>query len=102
MVAEVNKFLEISNNIDTIIKESPYKTSYVINNLGMKEVTFFKKMKEKRFTPTEILNISKIIYPDEYKREQDKMKVLRGWEDVKAGRVRNIDDVMAELLADKE
>lgn len=100
MVAEVTKYIEISNNIDSIIKKSPYKTSYIINNLGMKEVTFFKKMREKKFTPIEIFNISKILYPEEYKKQQDLMEIQAGWEDIKAGRVENLDDVVTELLQD--
>lgn len=97
MVAEINKYIEISNNIDFILKNSPYKTSYIINCLGMKEGTFFKKLKEKRFTPIELLNISKIIYPDEYRIQQEMKAINEGIEDIKNENFYSYDEYKNEL-----
>uniref|UniRef100_A0AAU6WKX1 HTH araC/xylS-type domain-containing protein n=1 Tax=Chryseobacterium endophyticum TaxID=1854762 RepID=A0AAU6WKX1_9FLAO len=47
MIAEIEKFIEIQNNIDEIIKNSPFKLSYIIEKSGIKKPTFFKKLKEK-------------------------------------------------------
>lgn len=98
MVAEISKYLEISNNIDVILKQSPYKTSYIIENLGMKEVTFFKKLREKRFTPVELFNISKIIYPNEYQKQQEIQAIKQGIEDIKNGNVYCYDEYKKEIL----
>jgi len=63
MIAEIEKYIEIQNNIDEILKNSPFKMSYIIEKSGIKKPTFFKKLKEKRFTPEELLVISKTIEP---------------------------------------
>ncbi|MCY0976561.1 hypothetical protein PGH12_05285 [Chryseobacterium wangxinyae] len=69
MIAEIEKFIEIQNNIDEIIKNSPFKLSYIIEKSGIKKPTFFKKLKEKRFTPEELLVISKAIEPKQWRNE---------------------------------
>lgn len=48
MIAEIEKYIEIQNNIDQILKDSPFKISYIIEKTGIKKPTFFKKMKEKK------------------------------------------------------
>ncbi len=69
MIAEIEKFIEIQNNIDEIIKNSPFKLSYIIEKSGIKKPTFFKKLKEKRFTPEELLVISKTIEAKQWRNE---------------------------------
>ena len=34
MTAEIEKFIEIQNNIDVILKNSPFKMSYIIEKSG--------------------------------------------------------------------
>ena len=69
MIAEIEKFIEIQNNIDEILKNSPFKMSYIIEKSGIKKPTFFKKLKEKRFTPEELLVISKTIEVRQWRNE---------------------------------
>ena len=69
MIAEIEKYIEIQNNIDEILKNSPFKMSYIIEKSGIKKPTFFKKLKEKRFTPEELLVISKTIEPKQWRNE---------------------------------
>ncbi|MDQ1095553.1 MULTISPECIES: hypothetical protein [Chryseobacterium] len=69
MIAEIEKFIEIQNNIDQILKNSPFKMSYIIEKSGIKKPTFFKKLKEKRFTPEELLTISKTIEMKKWRNE---------------------------------
>lgn len=69
MIAEIEKYIEIQNNIDEILKNSPFKMSYIIEKSGIKKPTFFKKLKEKRFTPEELLIISKTIEPRQWRNE---------------------------------
>lgn len=63
MIAEIVKYIEIQNSIGSILKESPFKISYIIEKTGIKKPTFFKKMKEKRFTSEELLAIAKVMEP---------------------------------------
>lgn len=96
MIAEIEKYIEIQNSIDEILKNSPFKMSYIIEKSGIKKPTFFKKLKEKRFTPEELLVISKTIEPKEW-RNETKEEILesfvRAEEDFKSGRVYTYDQV---------
>lgn len=71
MITEIEKFIDIQSNIDKILKESPFKMSYIIEKSGIKKPTFFKKLKEKRFTPEELLIIAKTV---EIKKWQNETK----------------------------
>ena len=96
MTAEIEKYIEIQNNIDEILKNSPFKMSYIIEKSGIKKPTFFKKLKEKRFTPEELLVISKTIEVKEWRNEtKDEIleSFVRAEEDFKSGRVYTYDQV---------
>lgn len=96
MIAEIEKYIEIQNNIDEILKNSPFKMSYIIEKSGIKKPTFFKKLKEKRFTPEELLIISKTIEPQW--RNETKEEILeslkRSEDDFRNGRVHDYKEVM--------
>ena len=88
MIAEIQKYIEIQNNIDEILKNSPFKMSYIIEKSGIKKPTFFKKLKEKRFTPEELLVISKTIEPKQWRNEtkEETLESLRkAEEEIKNG-----------------
>jgi len=96
MTAEIEKYIEIQNNIDEILKNSPFKMSYIIEKSGIKKPTFFKKLKEKRFTAEELLVISKTIEPKQW-RNETKEEILeslkRSEEDIKNGRTYSYEEV---------
>lgn len=69
MIKEIEEYIDILNNIDEILKNSPFKMSYIIEKSGIKKPTFFKKLKEKRFTPEELLVIAKTIEIREWNNE---------------------------------
>ena len=46
------------------MKNSPFKIKYIIEKSGISEPTFFRKMKEKKFNPEELLKIAEIIDPE--------------------------------------
>jgi hypothetical protein len=81
MIAEIEKYIEIQNSIDLILKESPFKISYIIEKTGI-------KMKEKRFTSEELLAIAKVMEP--VYRNETKEEILeslkRSEEDFRTGR----------------
>ncbi|MBO6185817.1 MAG: hypothetical protein J6O88_14205 [Chryseobacterium sp.] len=98
MIAEIEKYIEIQNNIDEILKNSPFKMSYIIEKSGIKKPTFFKKLKEKRFTPEELLIISKTIEPQ--LKNETKEEILeslkRAEEEIKNGETTDFYDFVAE------
>jgi hypothetical protein len=96
MIAEIERYIEIQNNIDIILKNSPVKLSFIIEKSGIKKPTFFKKLKEKRFTPEELLTIAKNVEPKVW-RNETKEEILesikRSEEDFKNGRVHSYEEV---------
>jgi len=98
MIAEIEKYIEIQNNIDEILKNSPFKMSYIIEKSGIKKPTFFKKLKEKRFTPEELLIISKTIEPQwRYETKEEILESLkRADEEIKNGETTDFYDFVAE------
>lgn len=89
MIAEIEEFIKIQNSIDKILKESPFKMSYIIEKSGIKKPTFFRKLKEKKFTAEELLAIARLVDQTRW-RNETKEEILeslkRGEEDIKAGR----------------
>lgn len=72
MRKEIEDYIKIQNNIDEILKSSPFKMSYIIEKSGIKKPTFFKKLKDKRFTAEELLVIAKTIEIKEWSNESYK------------------------------
>ncbi|SMP04410.1 hypothetical protein [Chryseobacterium profundimaris] len=90
MILEIKNYIKISNSIDEILKNSPFKIKYIIEKSGISEPTFFRKMKEKKFLPEELLKIAEIIEP-----EQTFLQSLtEAEEDFKNGIYHSHDDVM--------
>ena len=73
--------------------------SYISEKSGIKKPTFFKKLKEKRFTPEELLTISKTIEPKQW-RNETKEEILeslkRSEEDFKNGK-----GISGEIVMDR-
>lgn len=96
MVVEIVNYINILENIDTHLKKSPFKLSYIIEKLGYKENTFFKKLKDKRFSPEELLKISEIINPEEFREYEISKMIEEGFKDMEEGRVKNFNQLMEE------
>ena len=99
LVVFPGKIFIIFSGIDEILKNSPFKMSYIIEKSGIKKPTFFRKLKEKKFTAEELLVISKTIEPKQW-RNETKEEILeslkRSEEDIKNGRVHDYKEVMNE------
>lgn len=100
MIADIEKFIFIQNNIDRILKESPFKMNYIIEKSGIKKPTFFRKLREKKFTPEELLEIAKAVEVKEW-RNETKEEILeslkKAEEDFKNGRVYSHEQVMERM-----
>ncbi len=96
MILEIKNYIKISNSIDEILRSSPFKMKYIIEKSGISEPTFFRKMKEKKFLPEELLRIAEIIEPEEHSEEDILKAIKEGLEDVKNGRIHDHKTVMNE------
>lgn len=96
MILEIKNYIKISNSIDEILKNSPFKVKYIIEKTGISEPTFFRKMKEKKFLPEELLKIAEVIEPETTSKEDILKAIQEGLEDVKNGRIQEHSQVMNE------
>ncbi len=70
-VATIYNYDAIISHLAEDIKKSNYKINYFLNLLNLKPSFFYKKLKEKRFTSTEMKLIAKHLYPEEYQEYKD-------------------------------
>jgi len=96
MILEIKNYIKISNSIDEILKNSPFKIKYIIEKTGISEPTFFRKMKEKKFLPEELLKIAEIIEPEINSKDDILKAIQEGLEDVKNARIQEHSQVMNE------
>ncbi len=64
MILQIKEYISISNSIDEILKNSPFKLKYIIEKSEIAEATFFRKMREKKFSAEELLKIAEVIDPE--------------------------------------
>lgn len=65
MINVVQEFKKYKNTIPDIIQNSDYKTQYFTKLLGLKQPTYYRKLKENSFTIEEIELLTKALYPKE-------------------------------------
>ena len=87
----VTEYIGVLENIGAMISNSPFKTSYIINRMGMKPNTFHTKVRNKNFTPYEMMSLMQII-----DTEAVKVEILNSREQARRGLSIDHKDVMAE------
>lgn len=93
----VTEYIDILENIGSAISNSPYKTSYIINKMGMKPNTFHTKVRKKNFTPYEMMTLMQIIDTEE--DSITRQEILMSIEQSKKGDTISHEEVMAEAYA---
>lgn len=90
----VTEYIDILENIGNAISNSPFKTSYIINKMGMKPNTFHTKVRNKNFTPYEMMTLMQIIDIEE--DSIMRKEILTSIEQAKNGDTIDHKEVMAE------
>lgn len=65
MINIVQEFKKYRNTIPDMIQNSDYKTQYFTKLLGLKQPTYYRKLKDNSFTIEEIELLTKALYPKE-------------------------------------
>lgn len=97
MITTVNKYYNYLQNLNKLINDSDYKASFFYKKLNLKAPTYYRKLRESSFTTEEVLEITKLLFPEETYREEIKRDLKLAESDIKNGRVRNNDTVLDEL-----
>jgi predicted DNA-binding transcriptional regulator AlpA len=93
MIQLVEKYDKYVSDLPELVSKSYYKAEYFIQNLGLKNATYYRKLKENSFTPQEIKKITELLFPEEVLLQ----KLQKSEEDIQQGRVLDHEDVMAKL-----
>ena len=65
MINIVQEFKKYRNTLPERIQNSDYKTQYFTKLLGLKQPTYYRKLKDNSFTIEEIELLTKALYPKE-------------------------------------
>ena len=61
IIETIKNYVSINNSIDLIIKKSGYKVSYIYEQMGMDNNSFYMKRKHGKFTAKELMKLFTII-----------------------------------------
>lgn len=93
MIQLVEEYDKYVSNLPELVSKSYYKAEYFIQNLGLKNATYYRKLKENNFTAQEIKKITELLFPEEVLLQ----KLQKSEEDIQQRRVLDHEDVIAKL-----
>ncbi len=88
-------YQNLLDNIGQHISESKFKKEVFIEELGLTRATFYNKIKKRSFTVTEMIKLSKLLFPEEVKAYEIREALKRSREQSKNGEVIDHDKVIA-------
>lgn len=94
MLYEIYQYQEVLNTLEERIKKSRYKKEYLINALDISRATFYKKLKQKSFSTSELILLGKILSPEEDQALEIKKALKRSAADLKAGQTISHNEVI--------
>ena len=97
MIHLVLKYQNYLNDLEQIIINSKFKSSYLYETLGLKKPTFYRKLKEKKWTNEEVMELTKILFPKEYYKHELLKELSLSEEDIKNGNVISGHNYIEEL-----
>jgi predicted transcriptional regulator len=85
MIAELMEARKIVSNFDKMILESPYKTEYISVKSNIPLPSFYRKLRDNKFSLDEIITIIEIIQPQQFEYEMLSKKIAIAEEQFKNG-----------------
>jgi len=101
MIQEIIAYKNIVDNIEDLMNKSPFKKSYIIEQIGIPSPTFYRKLKTQTFSADEMLSIAKILSPEENFRLELKEEIEQGKRDLENGDFITHEEMLAELRSKK-
>lgn len=92
-VFETQYFLD---NIDKHIAKSHYKVEYIIKELGIISITYYRKLKDRRFNLKELTKICSLLYPDDYRSLQLSRELQKSIEEIDSGEVISVEQFFVD------
>lgn len=94
MIQEIINYQNVVNSIEDLISKSPYKKNYIIEQIGITPPTFYRKLAAKTFTADEMMQIAKILSPEEFFMMELKADLEEARNDYKEGKIYKHNDVL--------
>ncbi len=94
----VENYKKYISEIPEMIAKSPYKTQYFIDKLKMHKVTFYRKLKNRRFSLEEVSTITEVLNPKDFYLLELNKELEKGRNDIAEGRVHEHADVMNKAM----
>lgn len=85
MITELLETRKIVASFDKRITNSPYKTEYISEKANIPLPTFYRKLRDNKFTLDEVIKIVEIIEPELYQYEMLSKKIAIAEEQFKNG-----------------
>ncbi|MDC8001460.1 hypothetical protein POV26_10445 [Aequorivita todarodis] len=97
MIQLVSDYSNYLDELPELIKNSPYKTAYIIERLQIPKPTFYRKLKERSFTVAEVKELTNILFPKEAILKEIRENILNSRNEIEAGKFTDHGDFMEEI-----
>jgi hypothetical protein len=97
MVQEILNFVKVQNELENLLKNSHYKKRSIIELCGFNVSTFNRKLKNKSFTPNELLRLAKYLTPEEFYKYEFNVELISAENDIKNNNVISKDVFLSDL-----
>ena len=85
MIDEIIKYKNILDSLPSIIERSSKKTSCIIKELKIPQASFYRKLKNRDFYPSEVLTILYLCELPEIENEKIALSIQEGLSQIDSG-----------------
>jgi hypothetical protein len=82
MVQELTQYIDIHNQIEKLFNQSKINQAEVISLCGFSSMVFYIKLKEKDFSPKELINLIKYLAPNDYLKLKLQQELQQAEQDI--------------------
>lgn len=97
MLQLVSDYANYIKKLPELIRESPYKTAYIIEKLQLPKATYYRKLKEKSFSVEEVEKLTKILNPKEAYLNEMKETLATSREEIQIGKFTEYEKLMERI-----
>ncbi len=97
MIEIVLKYKNYLDELPELLSKSKYKMEYFIEKLNISTPTFYRKLREKKFTINEVELLSKELHPEEYYEIKFMQELEESIKLAERGEVKSNKEVLEEM-----
>jgi len=97
IIKVVEKYSDYIESLPKLISGSDFKSQYFIKDLNLKPTTYYRKLRENTFTISEVLSLTKLLYPKEAYKNELLKSIEKGRADYKSDETMTSEEVRLEM-----